>query len=577
MINFNFRRKHSETARELSKDFPWFRKYYFQNHHKFPDAAFHKEICELLSKMSRRRGSRLALAAPRGMGKSTLITLEYALYNICHLKESFIVLISGTASQAEDFLSNIKTELQQNEKLLADFPELCNTGHKPAVKWKQDEIITLNGVKVLVLSPSQSIRGRKHGVSRPSLIILDDIEPDTQDPTSEQFDKLQEWFTSSVLKAGSENPESNIIFTGTIHRYGSFLERYINPKMNPGWIKKLYRAVISWAKRSDLWGQWERIYNSQEMDEEKQGPDAALRFFHKHEKEMLKGAKVIWPEWKSYYDLMVVRENEGHYSFDSELQNEPVNPKDCIFGEIHYWEDQFPGEAELLGAIANHCTFLGACDPSLGKEKGDYSAILTAVRDDNSGTIYMLDADIERRHPDKIIDDILNYYQKRSILAFGFETNQFQNILCDQLQQKGNERNIYPTVVPLQNYSDKLLRIQSLQPLIKNGTVQFSKKQHLLLEQIRRFPKCTHDDGPDALAMLIEVGREYVGRQGISYPQAFPSNRSYDLVGYRGDPPESGVINYPRVYGPIEDRFVPPETSNATREWVKCTIIPKRQ
>ncbi|MFQ8732058.1 MAG: hypothetical protein ACLSAC_17470 [Enterocloster bolteae] len=41
---------------------------------------------------------------------------------------------------------------------------------------------------------------------------------------------------------------------------------------------------------------------------------------------MLKGTEVLWEEKLSYYDLMKMRIDEGEASFNSEEQNEPINP-----------------------------------------------------------------------------------------------------------------------------------------------------------------------------------------------------------------------------------------------------------
>lgn len=48
---------------------------------------------------------------------------------------------------------------------------------------------------------------------------------------------------------------------------------------------------------------------------------------------MLEGTQVLWEEKLSYYDLMVMRVSEGEASFNSEEQNEPINPDDCLFME----------------------------------------------------------------------------------------------------------------------------------------------------------------------------------------------------------------------------------------------------
>ncbi len=50
---------------------------------------------------------------------------------------------------------------------------------------------------------------------------------------------------------------------------------------------------------------------------------------------------------------MEMRLSEGYASFDSEKQNEPVNPQDCFFPEedLVYWDDQWESEQALLAAL----------------------------------------------------------------------------------------------------------------------------------------------------------------------------------------------------------------------------------
>ncbi len=50
--------------------------------------------------------------------------------------------------------------------------------------------------------------------------------------------------------------------------------------------------------------------------------------------------------------------------------------------------------------------------------------------------------------------------------------------------------------------TDKMLRIESLQPHMANGLILLHSSQATLISQLRHFPKADHDDGPDALEML---------------------------------------------------------------------------
>ena len=73
------------------------------------------------------------------------------------------------------------------------------------------------------------------------------------------------------------------------------------------------------------------------------------------------------------------------------------------------------------------------------------------------------------------------------------------------------------------NTSNKLSRIESLQALIKSGVIQFSKKQTELLVQLKYFPKGPHDDGPDALEMVVRISKD-----GIDYEATFVDTRTED-------------------------------------------------
>jgi len=505
--------------REMAKDFRFFRRYYFPHCNFLPDTPIHGEIISLLAEASVKRGVKIALAAPRDSGKSTLINHQYVLYCICNKLEHFIVIMSNTASQVTDVLTNIKSELETNSLLIRDFPEVCEIGQKPSPKrWKIDDITTRNDIKVIALSPNQQIRGRRHNQYRPTLIILDDVEPNDDAKNQESFNTAYDWMTKAVLKAGDSS--ANIILMGTIHHYNSLLAQFIDPKINTGWTKLLYRSIISYSVHPELWERWSKIYNRQEEYKDKEGPMAAEEYFLANQELMLEGTEVLWPEKYSYYALMKKREDEGPISFDSEFQNEPVNPRDCTFapGERRDWVDRFNSEEELLNTRKGKLVIMGSCDPSMGKEnrKGDYSAIITVAIDVDTRTIYVLDADIERRSPDKTIEDIIAHHKRRNYERFGFETNQFQEFMATELQKRATAAGNFLNVEEIKHTSDKIARIQSLQPMVKNGTIQFSKKHQTLLEQMKYFPKGNHDDGLDALQMAVKLCQDASNKIGIT-------------------------------------------------------------
>lgn len=57
----------------------------------------------------------------------------------------------------------------------------------------------------------------------------------------------------------------------------------------------------------------------------------------------------------------------------------------------------------------------------------------------------------------------------------------------------------YLPIEEVQQTTDKVMRVQTLQPDIKNKYIKFNRRHKRLLEQLLQFPMAAHDDGPDAL------------------------------------------------------------------------------
>jgi predicted phage terminase large subunit-like protein len=452
-----------------------FARLYLPHHLKFPPSKAHVEVYDLLFGILKNRGKKIAIAAPRDFGKSTMITLIYVIYCICYAKGHFIVIISNTASQAEKILENVKKELTENTKLMEDFPEIFEAGKKPKPpRWTQSDIITRNGIEILALGSGQQIRGRRHGFYRPSLIIADDLEEGENSFSESSNERLKEYFSKSVLKSGSE--DTNYIIIGTIHHRRSLLAELISEDLNPGWIKKPYRAIISWPTNSLLWNKWGAIYRYKENFQGPSGPDEARRFYLANKAAMDEGAQILWPERWDLYNLMKMFE-ENEYSFRSEMQNSPLDISSMVFkvDEFHYWDERYPSVESLLQDLGRNAEFYGACDPSLGADplRGDYSAIIVLARDKRDELFYIVTADIERRKPDKIIEDILAYHGRFKFTQFGFEANQFQVLMLQNLEKRGQEKGTPIPTVPLKNTGPKTNRIQSFQPCTKSGMLQF--------------------------------------------------------------------------------------------------------
>jgi len=495
----------------------------------------HDDLFHMLTEATRERGRRLAIAAPRGHAKTTVVSIAYVLWSALYATERFILIVSATKEQAVQLLADIRRELTGNELLIEDFPEVCLPLIKGrgGVTVKSHHLVLPNDVCIRVLGSGQGLRGMKHREHRPTLIIGDDLEELDQAISEDQRYKLQDWFSKTLMKAGTR--KTNVAIVGTVLHYDSLLARLTDPRKlrdrGAGWENRKYQAVESFSARQDLWDRWEAIRFGEEEYGGKSGEAASKTYFDAHEQEMLRETRVLWPECEDYHHLMCIRADEGRASFQSEKQNEPLDPSECLFREdlFRFWDapgstpapeggnghtdDTYMDVEELVAALGKDAEFYGACDPSLGKRvgRGDYSGIITLVKHAKTNVMYVIGAEIARRRPEQVIEHIVQLARMYRFQRFVVESNMFQEILANQLDDRIKKEGLYLRVEHLTTTSNKQGRIEALEPLIAQGRIRFSRRHQLLLEQLRQFPLGAHDDGPDALEMAVTwaVKRRY--------------------------------------------------------------------
>ncbi len=494
--------------REMAAHSPLvFAEIYLTNNCHAEFSRMHTDVFDLLQKVTRQRKGRVAVAAPRGHAKSTIVSLAYVLWCVLYEKERLILIVSNTTEQAATLLKDVKYQLKENHLLITDFPEICR-GKKPN-PWRSDRIQLPNGTMICTYGAGQSPRGIKNDRDRPGLIIADDLENEEQAQSEEQREKLTTWFRGTLLNTG--HPHTNVVVVGTVLHQDSLLANLIDRDRSPGWTGKKYQAVESFGDHPHLWEQWSAIFRSDTDYDGATGSDAAKAFFKANRTKMLEGAQVLWPKWEPYYSLMVMRETEGRRSFQSEKQNDPIDPSQCIFRPeiIAYWDDQYRDLQHLLESLGQKAEFHGACDPSLGKTtKGDYTAIVILVRDRDKKVDYVIAADLLHCNPSDAIERIVQYARMYPFRKFAVESNSFQELIVNDLKRRITAAGARLDLSEITSRSNKQSRIAGLEPYVQQGHLRFCRKHRLLLDQLLQFPLAKNDDGPDALEMAMQVARE---------------------------------------------------------------------
>lgn len=420
-----------------------------------------------------------AIAAPRGEAKSTLVSQLFVLWNIIRGAKRYPVIIMDSIDQAYPMLEAIKAELEFNARLKHDFADLCGQGRV----WRMGTIVTVNNIKVTVAGSGKKLRGLRHGPYRPDLVVLDDIENDEMVANPEQRDKLHSWLTKTVMPLGEAGGKTDIVYIGTILHYDSVLSRTLD---NPMWKAARFKAIIRWPDNMHLWDTWEEYIRNKDVD-------TAALFYAQNEAQMLAGSVVSWAA-RPLLALMKIRVRDGHDTFDSEYQNDPVSGEDALFVScINFWVNRL-----------NEWVFYGSVDPSLGKKnkKRDPSAIMVGGFNRFTGVLDVVEADIRRRLPNVIISDVIKYQREYNCIAWAFETVQFQEFLRTVLVEQSAKLGVPVPAIPVIPLDDKALRIESLQPHMYNQLIRLHPSQQTLIDQLRHYPKADHDDGPDALQML---------------------------------------------------------------------------
>ena len=365
------------------------------------------------------------------------------------------------------------------------------------------EFITSSSIKVEAKGLGTQTRGLRHGSTRPDLFILDDLESDESTSTAEQIAKAKAWFNDSMIPALAKG--GTVIYLGTILCYGSLLHYVVEERRD--FESRKFAAIESFAKRTDLWDEWRQIYIKDEED----APEQAKQFYLDNEADMLEGASILWPGYWYYYELIIIREESGTKSFNQEYQNNPTDEERQIF-KPEYFEEFYFNDEELDALDSSN---FGAVDIAMGKEKGDYSVIVSGALNRTTGTLYVYDAYMERCHPNVLIDEVVSHTFENQYEGLGVEAQAAQEFIADRMADELQARG-YPAhtrLKQIKHRTRKELRIEAMLPDIQKGKIRFHRKFKNTpeMEQFEMYPMHRNDDFPDAVSMLTMTAQE---RQG---------------------------------------------------------------
>lgn len=235
-------------------------------------------------------GGDQAEAASRGEGKTTLcerLILKYTLQG----KIRFSVLFGATGSAAENSLESIKGDVENNTRLLADYPEVCvpvlelentpNRAHYQLVSgdrhddgrpyeaapskfsWCGQEIILPNvpgspsaGSIIATRGLDSAVRGLKKKGKRVDVAVIDD--PDTEETarSEDQAKKLEARIDKAIGGLGGQKRRCGRVILTTLQSRISASYKFTDQTVKPSWKGRRFRFLLSKPERMDLWDEY---------------------------------------------------------------------------------------------------------------------------------------------------------------------------------------------------------------------------------------------------------------------------------------------------------------------------------
>lgn len=472
---------------------------YLAHHFSAPFCEMHYDIFQTCD--SPDTGKRFARIAPRKMGKTTIISLGLPLQKLAYQEKWYVLMIGESADTAEANLATLAHELETNELLLEDFPHL-----KPAldnrgqtVKWTDRQLVFSNYATARARGMGARMRGMKYRQRRPDIAILDDPEsPETAD-TFLKRQRHKRWFGGTFMGLGTKDWDIYVI--GNLPHHDCLIAGLVNDK---NWDGQLWRAENIPPRENERYP----VGNTKT------------------------DGSALWPEEWPLDRLEQYRNepNVGSLGYAREMMNDPREEENKAFSmsEFKFYDH----EKEYGDTKPPYLEVVITMDPAGGENPGevrrgkrDYCAIVAMGRR-HDNTIDVFDAVLKKVLPDAQIDlalDMFTYHGGN----ISVEENMYKNLLKSSFDKRARERGLFPSVRVRISAQNKITRILSLQPPIRQGIIRFAKH---LIEQVPElfahfdeFPG-TYDDGPDAieggwreLLKHIGAGFKFISMTGQSY------------------------------------------------------------
>ena len=424
----------------------------------------------------------VAIAAPRRHAKTTAVTQTCTLAAVCFREREYVLIVSDTITQANQFLGDIKKELLDNEPLRNLFKI------KELIKDSEDDLICVctdgHMFRITAKGAEQKIRGLKWNNKRPDLIICDDLENDEIVLNKERRAKFKRWFYASLMPCRSY--KGIVRYVGTILHNDSLLEG-VMPRKGDKYTDDTPLKTFSTKDPKKL--AWLSVkYRAHNPD----------------------FTKLLWPEHYTADWFKVMRQqhiDDGMADvYSQENLNYPLDETLSYFRRTDFTDFSDPDRVKFDGPDwkRTHNIYIGSDLAVSTADYSDYSVFVVGAMAED-GMLYIKNVIREKMDSQEIVETILMLQRQYNPMCLSMEKGQIEKSIGPFLRERMMAENTFINILPISPTTDKKSRARSIQARMRMGGVKFDKQSewfHTFEEEAVMFGRGKHDDQVDALSYL---------------------------------------------------------------------------
>jgi len=425
---------------------------------------------------------KVAIAAPRGWGKTSVVALAYMARWILFNHTGFICYINKSHEAAALQTENLRRELVTNRDIRHFFG---NFKARDVNRSEFDEVFSKKAwvaynTLVWPRGAGQQVRGVLFKNDRPGLIVIDDLE----DPEKIKNDTIRagwyEWLYADVIKAVPRLHKNwKIVYIDTLKHEDSVLQKLLD---SPEW-----ESVRLEACDDDFKSTAPEFMSDEDVEK----------------------------EWQEHVDA-------GQTDvFFRELRNLPISTKDSAFRQeyFHYYNlppERHGSENDLKKLDVEvqqdrNIESVVLLDPAKTvKVHSAESAIIGIGIDLSSARLYIRDVISEKMYPDEIYDALFGMGQMLGAKVLGIEETSLNEFIKQPIKNEMFRRGSFFELVWLnaRGGMKKELRVKELVPYYRGGYMYHNAScagVKKLEQQLLMFPRSKLWDLMDCLAYIIEM------------------------------------------------------------------------